>query len=398
MLIFPKKWTHHHTMRLYHISHLMTFLMICLVIAAGNFFIFAQIHADQYSLPPEDVAVSATVPSIQTGPAVVDSSGSGSVSEGVPASSVPPAQAVGDIKPYADVSLPTDEEAPRLMVTVGGQKKALPTFSIQRPTFHGHTNIPSAIILLEIHSSVIIRGGVYADQDGNWAWTPADPVSPGGHTLTVTAQSSVIPELSSTASFEFFIQLPSGQHVETPQSYRPPAIAPTGLLFDVLVKIPVQFKTIAPGDQLVAAISLINFGSVGHPQDVAVQYTIEDSSGKVVLQSSETVAVATRLSLVKTFSINPSFQEGVYQLTVKVPSQEIIAASSDTFEIKGSRIATVGSTRKVDFTIFFQTLLAMLFLFGLMAYLEFNKIAVLSHFIKKIDETDLAPEVNFNHT
>jgi hypothetical protein len=72
-----------------------------------------------------------------------------------------------------------------------------------------------------------------------------------------------------------------------------------------------------------------------------------------------------------------------------VPSKDVLATASDTFEIKGKPILAVNANTKVNITLIFQTLLALLFMFMFITYFEYNKVSVLSHFIKKVDEEDL---------
>lgn len=160
-----------------------------------------------------------------------------------------------------------------------------------------------------------------------------------------------------------------------------------------MVRIPDQFKTINPGDELIASINLINFGRAGSPVDVGVEYTITDANDKIVVQKSETVAVATRLSLLKSFKINPTAREGLYTLTIRVPSKDIIAVASDTFTVAGKAITMLSSTAKVDYTLLFQAILALFFLSFIILYFEYNRIMSLSRTIRQISEFDLKTEM-----
>jgi hypothetical protein len=373
MKLKPKKWRYEHLERLYHISNLVVLYFILALLAVSNFFMFRQIRADQYSLPPLEQTISATVPGIAAEPAVVNDN---------------PGQSSGPLP----IPPKTFLYGTKASVTISTLNNSV--FTTQFPEFKGQTNIRDALIFLEIHSTVTIHSSTYVDANGDWSWVSPEPVSVGPHELNIYIQSFEYPEIVATANLHFAVNLQPGQKEQPPSVVlNKPSKTGSGVLFDVFARIPDQFKIIAPGDQLVASISLINFGSSGHPVDVGVEYTIFDSEGHIVFQISETSAVATRLSILKTFNTNPQFKPGIYKLVVKVPSKDLIATAADTFEIKGPSVLQVGSVGKVDFTVLFQTLLAMMFLFCLIIYLEHNKIAVLSHFIKKVDDLDLLSEI-----
>jgi hypothetical protein len=385
MRVAPKKWTYHHTQRLYHISMLACFVFINFVIIFGIFAVLFEANAGQYSLTPESVGVSATVPGIASGPIEVaqssnSSGGGGGYSSPLPAGVTP------------QVTVRASDKAPLQPVkTAGGKTVNIPAYSTQNPDFNGTTNIKDAIIFLDLNFSPQIHAATYADLDGNWSWFSGEAIRPGIYRLKVTAQDPEDLTLSANTGLDFEI-LPQAQPEFTPpysSNLISPAPSKGGNLFDVLVKVPAQFQTIAPGDDLVANIKLINFGSAGNPVDVTVQYVIEDDHNQVIMESSQTVAVATQLSFLKTFNTNPSFPQGNYKLIVRVPSKDVIATSADSFTVKGEAVIPLGPGTKVNFTVFFQALLIMLFLFSLISYFEFNKVSVLSRFIKKVDEEDL---------
>lgn len=387
----PKVWTDHHTHRLFHLTQMMAFGFICIVIVYGIFFAFGQVQAGE-RVEQSQVGVSATVPAVSADPAVVEypSAGGGGLVVMAPLPGTPekklPALKVPKIIITPPVGTPYEDVRINKSTLT-----SLPAFFTQNPRFEGITSIKNGIIFFEIHSAQIIRATTYTDDQGKWSWTSDEPVSPGVHTLFVTVQDQKVPGVAESGQFDFFIKQGAlaKSVLSLPQHLTIVDLGNGGNLFDVLVKIPEQFKYLPPGDDMIATIKLINFGSAGHPVDVGVQYTIEDSGGKVVYQTSETLAVATQISIVKTFHTNQEFKEGIYKLTVRVPSKDIIATSADTFAIKGVPIIQLGEYGKIDFTLVFQSLLALLFLFSLVLYFEYNKVAVLSGIIKKVEEQDL---------
>lgn len=389
MLIQPKTWTSHHIQRLYHISMLASFVFIVVAVIWGIFTISLQGQAFDI-VQQSDQGISATVPGIDSGPIVITNNTAGAANYYNPNDYASSTSAKSS-KPQTPALQIIANGAKTIDLVINGNKLSLLAFDTQNPSFSGNVGIKNAIIFLEVHAAQIIRSTTYADSQGNWSWQSPEAILPGIHTLLITAEDPENPAIMVSGSLDFYIMPGSPVKQPAQNNLRPNTIIPNngGNLFDVLVKIPQEFKTMAPGDDLVTSIKLINFGSAGNPVDVEVQYTIEDSQGGVILQSSETVAVATQLSFLKTFSTNPDLKTGSYKITVRVPSKDLIAASADSFDIKGVPIIALGSYGKIDFTLIFQALLAMLFLFSLVVYFEYNKVNVLTNIINKVSEDDL---------
>jgi hypothetical protein len=387
MKIKPYKWTHHHTMRLYHISRLLTFSASSLVVMFGMLLAIVNVRASDIILD-NNADVSATVPAISLGPTVFENTdGSGGYAGTYPTSPVKDSDSV--IKPEVFIDIPYN--VPRRTEIKNGKQSIVFKFDSQFLEVKGYTNIPEAIVFIEVSTPIGIRSATFADAEGKWNYKFSGPILPGSYVLTATAQSQSIEQMTATTSLNFEIVLPEGVNPVAPTLLKP-GIKPVraGNLFDVLVRVPEQFKVIAPGNDLVVNVKLINFGSVGYPVDVTVQYTLEDDTGKIVLQRSETVAVATQLSMIKTFRTTPDLSQGTYKIIIKVPSENIIAESSDTFQLKGDPVLVLGKDAVVDFTLLFQGLIALFFLFALIVYFEYNKVVALSHIIKKVDQTDLS--------
>lgn len=62
-------------------------------------------------------------------------------------------------------------------------------FLNQNPVFKGK-GIPNGTITITIQSPQEIQGQVTVDANGNWIFTPTTPLSPGLHTITITAKDS----------------------------------------------------------------------------------------------------------------------------------------------------------------------------------------------------------------
>jgi len=63
-------------------------------------------------------------------------------------------------------------------------------FSNQKPVFKG-TGIPNDKVKIVIQSNEIIQTNVTVDSSGNWSFTPTTNLSPGQHTITITARDAL---------------------------------------------------------------------------------------------------------------------------------------------------------------------------------------------------------------
>lgn len=147
------------------------------------------------------------------------------------------------------------------------------------------------------------------------------------------------------------------------------------VLFDAKIDIPSAFKSVAPGSELRAQITLLN---VGPPRkvDVTTTFIIKDRRGNVVYESSETFAVEKQKSFVKSFKIPPNLQPDDYLAVIEVRYENSFAVSSDLFKVVKKETQL---TKKLTSN---QILLAMLFIFvAILALITFILVS------KKISKT-----------
>jgi uncharacterized membrane protein len=100
-------------------------------------------------------------------------------------------------------------------------------------------------------------------------------------------------------------------------------------LLDVAINLPnTQFS---PGDTMLAGITLYNLGSTFG--DVSVNYIMEDESGNVILNQSDTVAIQTQTSYIKSLLIPSNAALGHYILYVRANYIGKIASASTGFDL-----------------------------------------------------------------
>jgi len=104
-------------------------------------------------------------------------------------------------------------------------------------------------------------------------------------------------------------------------------------LMDVSVKIMEDYRVISPDSKILAEITLYNLGTE-EIKDAHVEYCIGKESGEKIKCSSETIAVYTKIQLVKEFLIPSNMEEGRYYLEVTSNYGNETANSKTTFLVK----------------------------------------------------------------
>jgi len=80
------------------------------------------------------------------------------------------------------------------------------TITERRPLFSGTTDIPNANITLEVHSDAIIAAHINANANGYWRWQAPVNISPGKHTLFVSANDPLGIFSDASTTFTFIIK------------------------------------------------------------------------------------------------------------------------------------------------------------------------------------------------
>lgn len=116
-------------------------------------------------------------------------------------------------------------------------------FSDTQPLFKGKAN-PLEKIQIIIRSTENIQTEVVADNSGNWTYRPANPLSPGSHTITITTKdpSGILKKI--TQSFTVFAQGSQVTEPATPSSSLTPSPAPS--LTPTPTLVPTPIPTVQP--------------------------------------------------------------------------------------------------------------------------------------------------------
>lgn len=338
----------------------------------------------------------------------------------VPASPQPPSvqvpPAVGAVlTPEAAIApSPNQEVGSRLAKGPDGRDRSIPIFFTNRPKFAGKTNIPNAEVTFEIEAGEVrLRGKTRTADDGSYSWPAPAFDLPGLYTVKVTITDPSIPSLRVVESMDFYLEFEARNTTAVPRSRLRSAedSAVVDPLFDVLAEVTPKYKRILPGEEVIVGVKLLNFGFAGKAVDVPVEYVVEDHRGRTVSASSETVAVSTQISLLKTFYTAANTEPGEYTVIVQVPSRGMRALSSDTFQVVPDAEALLRGSAASGGRGFFaaagkgageplvptNVLLALFAFSGLFAYSGYNKVSTLQlmgRLPPRVSEKDLRRFMN----
>lgn len=135
---------------------------------------------------------------------------------------------------------------PSLTSTVSAQKVKILTpkenqgFTDDQPLFKG-TAKPGESVQIDIHSDEAIQAKVTTDKNGNWSYQPSQPLSPGTHTITITAKdvSGILRTISQS-----FVVYASGTQI--PNASGSPTPTPTPISNTLTSPIPTATYTPTP--------------------------------------------------------------------------------------------------------------------------------------------------------
>lgn len=100
------------------------------------------------------------------------------------------------ISPSPSATPSASENFPKISLGKSGNSPTILTpsdnqsFSSQKPTFTG-TGIPNDQVKILIQSDQIIQTDVTVDSNGNWSFQPTTVLTPGQHTITITAKDAL---------------------------------------------------------------------------------------------------------------------------------------------------------------------------------------------------------------
>jgi hypothetical protein len=165
-----------------------------------------------------------------------------------------------------------------------------------------------------------------------------------------------------------------------------PVITKNG--YKLSIWVPEQYKVISPGQEFFVSVDVKSNTLLKKGIPITINYQIENNDNEVVITAQDNLYIKGELLIKKPIVTYSNLEAGVY--TVKVTTSLTgDAVAYDTFQIKGIPALYIGGGTSINQTALFQALFFLLLFFLLVAYFEYHKVAIISAFIKKVDENDL---------
>jgi len=158
-------------------------------------------------------------------------------------------------------------------------------------------------------------------------------------------------------------------------------------IFDIEVELLEEFKEVEAGEELFAKIMLYNPKGTGLI-DVEVDYNIMDLGGKLITKEHETVAVETKTSFVKDFTIPDSAKAGKYIFYAKVTYNGLIGSSSFLFNVvEKPHVEMPIQIEKYFYVLYI--IAAIIAFFSILMFYQYLQLRKLSKAVMKVTAEDI---------
>lgn len=270
-----------------------------------------------------------------------------------------------------------------------------PTITNRTPAFTGNTNIPEAIIQIEVFGSVPTVAQIQANENGYWSWKVSANLNYGSQIIKVTAIDPEDALRRESVSLEFNIIKPEEEsdsekkkHKEKktlkeeieqktisiiPGPYPTPAPTPTPEIiipFRLFVNVENQNKEVLAGEDLLSRVHIQKIQDFS-PQEIILHYQIFDSSNKIVLEQDDQVFIKGDTIIHKKIKIPGLLRYGKYKVFVSTSFRGVIINAGDSFKINemvflnlrsGKLITMTGIMENISCIILWLLLLLIIFL------------------------------------
>ncbi|MFH1521336.1 MAG: hypothetical protein ABIF18_00085, partial [archaeon] len=108
-------------------------------------------------------------------------------------------------------------------------------------------------------------------------------------------------------------------------------------LFDVELEISKDDIRVLSGEEITFEVALTRLLQGGGTRDVTINYVIKDEEGNEISSSSDTRAIETTMSFIKTIDFSKNLAKGKYFLYVQVEYEGKIASASSWFEVESEK-------------------------------------------------------------
>ncbi len=235
-----------------------------------------------------------------------------------------------------------------------------------RPLFTGTTNIANAIIKISIPSSQEIIAETSANQVGYWSWLSPVNISPGTHTIYVTAIDPLDETISVSTFMNFNIaylsnnnddnkitnkkKQPAGQPVIPTQPIVPEKIITpienqtpeTISAFPFDYTLTLEKEAVFQGKDLPTFIKIELYDSKIKNAKAKISYKIFDQNGKEILNFSQDEELQDNMIIQRNIFIPNFTKQGNYKLQLSVDFDKYTLSKEQSFVIAVAPLINLG--------------------------------------------------------
>lgn len=254
----------------------------------------------------------------------------------------------------------------------------IPKTTNKKPVFSGTTNIPNAILEIQVQSAQIIYATKFANENGFWQWIPPVELSEGTEILYVKAIDPIDDSITANASFQFIIEKKkqesdddNNKHNQKAISPKQPIAVPGSSLVTVypdeinsdqqppqnFPKKPIDFEVNLESKAFIKGVSIgedayrgeslgveISFTDVIEEGEPAIlSYLLIDSDQKIVAQYSDSVFPKKNDIISKNIPLSYKLNLGKYKLQVNATIGNAVVSHENYFILKDRPIIKIGA-------------------------------------------------------
>lgn len=238
-------------------------------------------------------------------------------------------------------------------VTGGGT----PRLSNRSPNVSGTTNLPNALMQIEITNSIPVVGTSTANNNGYWSWNPPINLEEGTHTITVTATDPVIPSLTITIQKTFTIVSESEEKEEkknkapTPfyqplapiEPEIPPEHEPEKPSFLLTAEVLNPGKVVYAGKELLTSADIV-LENIDKLDNLKLKYRVYDSMHYSLLEEEKIVDINGKITVPRSILIPKLVKPGRFTLHIEALANGVLLTADVPFEIREAPLFSIGKT------------------------------------------------------
>jgi hypothetical protein len=249
-------------------------------------------------------------------------------------------------------------------------------FNNTRPRFSGTTNLPNALINLEIYSTQIISGQTLANVNGYWSWDPPLNIPNGPHILYATAtdplNSSQVAygELPFKINFTFTDNSDSKDSADSDKKNKKKMLSPsiTSVPISSIANekpssnIPLTYSlsfqqdSIQQGKTLEPIVFIEEIDPKYVNRSAELIYSIYNTKNNLVFSEKDSIVLTDKKNIGKNISLPNYLKDGKYILKTDLIFDSFIIEQEKSFQITPDLFLNFGGGAFITYPDFLSTM------------------------------------------